>query len=274
VLDSETLPVFDPVAVWIGAAMPLLLGTFILSFPSGRLPRGRWRPVMWVAVGLTISGFSTAAMTGDEATMVAVPLVLFVVAALVDLIVRYRKFDSGQKAQAKLVVFAAALTPVVLVASTFAVDDEDLLGVVAVAAFMIVPTAIGVAMASFRLYDIDRIISRTVTYAVVVGLLAATYVAMVWVVTSLLPAQGSLAVAASTLVVAAIFNPMRTRVQRLIDRRFNRSRYRAEIISEEFSLQLKGSLTVAEVADELTRTVERTLQPQTSALWIAWTTVE
>ena len=254
---------------WIGAAMPLFLGLFILSFPSGRLPRGRWAPVIGMAYVFTIIGFFVSARTGDEGPYLAVPLGLFILGALADLILRYRKAGPAQKAQTRLVVFATILTPVVLVVSFLMTMSERWLGFWAVTSFMIVPAAVGVAIVRSRLYDIDRIISRTLAYTVVVGLLAAAYVAAVWITTSLIPAQDSLAVAASTLAVAAAFNPLRRRVQSVVDRRFNRSHYQAEIVADALAARLHESLTMEELAEELTRAVDQTLQPRMSTFWIA-----
>lgn len=145
---------------------------------------------------------------------------------------------------------------------------DSVYGLFVVAGFTLIPLAVGAAIVRYRLYDIDRIISRTLTYAIVVALLAVAYVAVVWITTSLLPIEGSLAVAASTLVVAAAFNPLRKRVQLVVDRRFNRSSYQYHFVSDEFSSKLTASLTVDQVIQEWIHAVDQTLQPQSSGIWI------
>jgi hypothetical protein len=268
---SEALREALPSTEWLGPAMPLLMGLFVLTFPNGRV-RARWRPIVFLAAGVTVVGIVVLAMTGDEGPYAVVPLMAFALATVVDLVVRYRAAKGEQKAQMRLVVFATVLVPAFLVLPGvipgLAGMPDETYSLFVVAGFTLIPLAVGAAIVRYRLYDIDRIISRALTYAIVVALLAGAYAAMVWITTSILPAQGSLAVAASTLAVATAFNPLRKRVRVAVDRHFNRSSYQAQFVAEEFASKLNGSLTVDELMHEWLHTVDQTLQPQTSGIWI------
>lgn len=266
--DSEALQDVAPATGWVSVAWALLMGLFLLTFPSGQLPRNRWRPIVLLALGVTVVGFFVVAGTGDEGPYVVVPLMAFVLGAVVDVVLRYRRSGGDQKAQMKLVVFATIASAVLLVLPGLAGVPDRWYDIIVVAGFTLVPLAVGGAILRYRLYDIDRIISRTLTYATVVGLLAAAYVGLVWIITSLLQTQGSLAVAASTLAVAALFNPLRRRVLHLVDRRFNRSRYEAEKVLREFEAGLQDTRDTHGLTLETLTVVERTLQPASIGLWL------
>jgi len=130
------------------------------------------------------------------------------------------------------------------------------------------PVSIGVAVLRYHLYEIDRIVSRTVSYAVVVGVLAVVFFGVVTVLTSLLPAESDLAVAGSTLAVAALFNPVRRRVQAWVDRRFNRSRYDAQKVMDAFSGSLRDRVDPDGVVEGWVGAVSETMQPTTVGVWI------
>jgi hypothetical protein len=125
-----------------------------------------------------------------------------------------------------------------------------------------------VAVLRYRLYELDRVVSRTVTYAAVTGLLVATYAGLVTAVSRLTPSGSSLAVAASTLAVAALFQPVRRRVQAAVDRRFNRTRYDAARTVEQFRLRLRDEVDLDAVRSDLLTVVHRTVQPAGVALWL------
>ncbi len=135
------------------------------------------------------------------------------------------------------------------------------------ATILMLPVSIGVAVLRYRLYDIDRIVSRTVSYTVVVLLLAAVYVGAVTWLTTLLPDQSELVVAATTLVVATLFNPIRRRVQGWVDRRFNRSRYNTQRVMDGFAGSLRDQVDAAEVVDGWVGVVTETMQPASVAVW-------
>jgi peptidoglycan/LPS O-acetylase OafA/YrhL len=148
-------------------------------------------------------------------------------------------------------------------------DDSDILSaLIFVVPIALIPISMTVAITRYRLFEIDRIISRTLAYLLVVGLLAATYFGAVTFITTRLPAPNGVAVAGSTLLVAALFNPLRKRIQNTVDRRFNRSSYRAQQVAEEFEAQLQGSLTIGEITDAWIETVDQAFQPKVTAVWL------
>jgi hypothetical protein len=130
------------------------------------------------------------------------------------------------------------------------------------------PIGIGVGILRYRLYDIARIISRTLSYTIVTGLLVGVFGGVVVLATQVLPFSSPVAVAASTLSAAALFNPLRRRVQRLVDRRFNRARYDAEAIAAAFSARLRESVDLEAVQSEFLRAVSLATQPSAAAIWI------
>ena len=132
-----------------------------------------------------------------------------------------------------------------------------------------VPVAIAVAVLRYRLWDLDRLVSRTVTYALVTGLLVLPYVLILPLVTRLAGDAGSLAVAAATLTAAALFAPLRRRVQDLVDRRFNRRRYDAARTVETFTVRLRDQLDLDALEAELLAVVDQTMQPTRASLWLA-----
>ncbi|HEV2920452.1 MAG TPA: hypothetical protein VG673_14585, partial [Actinomycetota bacterium] len=143
-----------------------------------------------------------------------------------------------------------------------------LLGWVAGVYIAIVPVAIGAAILRYRLYDLDRIISRTLAYGLLTILLALGYAAVVLVAGRLLPRGSSLAVAAATLAVAAAFQPARRRIQAAVDRRFNRHRYDAARTIDAFSARLRGQVDLDTLSAELLAVVDQTVQPTAAGLWL------
>jgi hypothetical protein len=136
-------------------------------------------------------------------------------------------------------------------------------------AIALVPVAIGIAVLRYRLYDIDRVLSRTVAYAVVTGLLVGVYAGLVLLATQVLGVHTPVAVAASTLAAAALFNPVRWRVQKAVDRRFNRARYDADQTVAAFAARLKDAVDLDSVRDDLANVVHQALEPAHVSLWIS-----
>ncbi len=130
------------------------------------------------------------------------------------------------------------------------------------------PAGIGVGVLRYRLYEIDRLISRTLSYLIITGLLAGVFVGIVVLTTDVLPFSSPVGVAASTLAAAALFNPLRLRVQRFVDRRFNRSRYDAEAIVAAFALRLRKAVDLDTVHTEMLAAVTGAIQPSHASLWI------
>jgi hypothetical protein len=197
-------------------------------------------------------------------------------AAVLSLVFRYRRAQAAERAQLRWLVYAAALTVAAVGAGLLA---ERIIGTGSTAtnlqnalgsgAAALLPVAIGIAVLRYRLYDIDRIISRTVAYAIVTGLLVAVYGGSVLLATGVLRFRAPVAVAAATLAAAALFTPVRRRVQSRVDRRFNRARYDADQIAAAFAARLKDTVDLSSVRDDLTGVVSRALEPAHVSVWIS-----
>jgi hypothetical protein len=132
-----------------------------------------------------------------------------------------------------------------------------------------VPAAVAVAVLRYRLYDIDRVLSRTLAYAIVTGLLAGIYAGLVLLATQVLRFSSPVAVAAATLAAAALFNPIRRRVQHAVDRRFNRARYDADRTVAAFAARLKDAVDLDAVRGDLATVVQTALEPAHVSVWIS-----
>jgi MFS family permease len=284
-------------AAWLAIVMqPLTLGLFpllLLLFPDGRPPTPRWRPVVWAT--LTVCAVWTLATAvapgmygfpnpifwlpgepGEVAEILAVelwrPYLLLMSLGALSVLARYRRARGRQRQQVKWLAYVA----VPLLAS-FALlllrwDAIGLLGAVYIAAAnWAIYLAIGIAVLRHRLYDIDRLINRTLVYGLLTVLLALVYAGGVFTLGPLLnPADGesALAVAASTLAVAALFQPLRRRVQTAVDRRFNRRRYNAAKTVEAFSGRLREHIGLDTLSTELLAVVDQTMQPTRASVWL------
>ncbi|MGB7859022.1 MAG: hypothetical protein WBM90_00845 [Acidimicrobiia bacterium] len=270
-------------------SVPLLL----YMFPTGQFLTPRWRWVGWMPavlvpvtglVGIFVAGIGD--VWGDEPSTVTNPIGFLPVAAMevlisvvppivlatllggvVSIILRFRRSDLVVRTQIKWVIFASVVT---LFSSFFAFSGFGLVSdFLMVVVFTAIPVAVATAVVRYKLFEIDRLISRSISYAMVVILLGAMFAAgAIWLPTQLLGEQPPIFVAATTLAVAALFNPIRTRVQRGVDRRFNRSSYQAHKVVEELGAQLQESLSVDQLADNWMETVNTHFQPSVSALWI------
>ena len=149
------------------------------------------------------------------------------------------------------------------------IASTNLQNAISIGAVALVPVAIGIAVLRYRLYDIDRVISRTVAYAIVTGLLVGIYAGLVLLATEVLEIHASVAVAAATLAAAALFSPARRRVQRAVDRRFNRARYDADQTVAVFAARLKDAVDLDAVRDDLASVVHQVLEPAHVSLWIS-----
>lgn len=136
-------------------------------------------------------------------------------------------------------------------------------------ALTVLPVSIAVGILKYHLYDIDRIISRTLAYAIVTGLLIGVYAGVVLLATRVLPLRTPVAVAGATLVVAALFSPLRRWVQRIVDRRFNRARYDAEMTVSAFAARLKDAVDLDSARDDLTAAVQNALEPTHVSVWMS-----
>jgi hypothetical protein len=268
------------------------LGFLLLLTPTGSLPSPRWRwwarvtaaaPLVAMASSALLAfeqpyqsvtnPLAVPALAGPLQVVAGVALIvtgLTILVAAWSLVVRFRHARGVERQQLRWVALAAALTAVAV------------LGIVAVAAIGIgtaldwllgvcmalLPVAIGAAILRYRLYDLDRIVSRTLAYGLLTVLLGGGYAGLVLGLGQLLGRDSSLVVAAATLTVAALFQPARRRVQALVDRRFNRRRYDAAQTIQAFSARLRQQVDLDTLTAELLGVVEQTMQPTSVSLWL------
>ena len=296
-----------PIADWlalVGWVIPLgLLATFLLLyFPDGQLPSPRWR---WVArlsgVTIAVLTFVVALGTDDNGKYQNIPdflvplrpvasalgaiIVLFPVcllASLASLIVRYRRASFEEREKLKWIAYAfAVVIGVYLLTFLLSITTDwngprtpPLLGALQTFSLMLfglIPVSVAFAVLRYRLYDIDRIISRTVSYALISIVLVGLYLSVVLLGSVTLGSRGSepaWVVALSTLLVAFLFAPLRRRVQSGVDRRFNRRRYDAMRTMDEFIASLRTRVELGDVESSLRRVLGVTLAPSTVSIWI------
>jgi hypothetical protein len=288
--DWVSLPVFPT---------GLALFAFLL-FPTGRLPSPRWRPLAWSAVAFVVamtvftsvdpvpidvgSGFAKvqnptgigALGSGFDSAIgyLYIAGIALIAAAIGSLVARGRRAAPRERQQMKLLAYAAALT----IASILVLSSLSLAGVavgtsiwdvpIVVGFGIAVPVACGLAILRHGLYEIDRLISRTISYAIVTGLLVGVFLGIVVLATRVLPFSSPVAVAASTLVAAGLFNPLRLRVQRVVDRRFNRARYDAEATVAAFTARARDAVDLDTIGTELVLAVEQAIAPAHAWVWI------
>jgi hypothetical protein len=279
---------------WSFAALTVLVVFVPLLFPDGRLPGRRWAVVGWCGgASALLLALGTALDPGpltdypdvtnpvgvDGALVAAVLLagemlaVPTLAAAVASVVVRYRRAGETARQQIKWLAAAGVFAVVgTLVGAAVAVLGPAPVGYTLILLGMIaIPVAVGVAILRYRLYDVDLVISRSLTYAVVTVTLAAAYAALVLAgqaVFSSFAGGSDLAIAASTLVVAAFFLPFRSRVQRLVDRRFYRRRYDAQRTLEAFGVRLRERVEMEGLGAELQAVVAETMQPAHVSLWL------
>jgi hypothetical protein len=292
-------------SAWVAAWMlPIMIGlqvSYILLFPTGRLPGRRWRWLAWltvvfVLVGMLTFAFSPGAYQGSlgpiknplgiegfdifyQAVLYTMAPLLFGTAAL-SVYVRLRQARGVERQQIKWFAYAAAIYAVSIVLNVInlAIDaplwfERGSTAIFTVAG-MTIPISIGIAILSYRLYDIDRIINRTLVYGSLTVTLVALYfsgIVLLQRVFDLLTGAGeksTLAVVASTLVIAALFNPLRRRVQGFVDRRFYRYKYDAAKTLEAFGSRLRDETDLEALSDNLVGVVRGTMQPEHVTLWL------
>jgi N-terminal 7TM region of histidine kinase len=272
------------------------LGFILLLTPTGSLPSPRWRWWARVAAAGLVVAFLTAtasprplypeypdignplgvAALKDGPLALLFPLgALVILAALVvgavSLLLRFRRARGVERQQLRWVALGAALAAVAFLVAltTLVVDGDDTLFQVALGiSVTVLPLATGAAILRYRLYDIDRIVSRTVAYGLLTLLLGLGYAAVVLGLGRLLPEGSTLVVAGATLAVAAVFSPLRRRVQDLVDRRFNRRRHDAAQTIAAFSARLRDQVDLDTLSVELVTLVDQTMQPTQASLWL------
>ena len=183
------------------------------------------------------------------------------------MIVRFRRSGQEQRLQLKWFMYASAVAAVIVLAAAQFGGNNPLAAFEI--AFTLIPAAVGIAILKYRLYDIDRIISRTLAYAIVTGLLVGLYAGLVLLATQVFGLQAPVGVAAATLAAAALFNPLRRRVQHVEDRRFNRVRYDADQTVAAFAARLRDAVDLDTVRTDLVAVVNKAVEPSHTSVWIA-----
>jgi hypothetical protein len=290
-------------ALWLGWIV--LIGTLVLWFPTGHVPNRRWLWLQWLGFGLLavtvlgytftdqlcVGGFEEA--TGCAAWVpnpIGVPGMpnpeygwfgdaifafypVFMGGAVLSLFLRYRKAGTIERLQLKWFLFACASFVVALgtelVLGLFGFDEPPLVVYLWISvSITAIPVAATLAILRYRLFEIDRIISRTVAYAIVIALLGAVYGLGVTGLTTLLDTDSPLAVAGSTLAAAALFNPLRRRIQSAVDHSFNRTRYDAEIVMSGFTGSLRDEVDPESVVSGWVSVVNETMHPSATGVWV------
>ena len=287
------LPGLGPVAVVLSGLFTFVIVVFplvTLVFPDGRLPSPGWRWVVYAYLGLSLilpASYVAATVSavaghhlvylasGEVASQDAPPswteLVFFGTVGLAWLgalghqVASWRRSSGERRQQLKWLLSG---TVVCAVLGIWALATNSAIWEVAILGLCALPASMGVAILRYRLYDIDRIISRTLAYALVTGLLIGVYAGLVLLATRVLPLSSPVAVAASTLVAAALFSPLRRKVQRIVDRRFNRARYDADAAVSAFAGRLQDAVDLDAVRADLLGSVAAALEPAHVSVWL------
>jgi hypothetical protein len=292
---------------WLWTPALGLLGTYlILLFPDGRLPCRRWRPLAWLSGAVIVVGSAGTALkpgqppdlggmrnpfgleghpwVADAMEAILVLLPLCVLASALSLVLRFLRSGGEERAQIKWIALAASLVGVgfcfVIIMSVIVPDAaggarplwQKLLEDAVTLSFAGVPGAVGFAVLRYRLYDIDVVINRTLVYGSLTAMLASAYfggvVGLQYVFRALTGGESQLAVVASTLAIAALFNPLRRWVQAFVDRRFYRKKYDAAKTLEAFSAKLRDETNLDALTGEVVGVVRETMQPAHVSVWL------
>ncbi len=282
--------------------IPLLDAIVVWLFPDGQLPPGRWRRVSGapIAVGVLLAVVTTMGpgvsavvnhdvridadgnlypvsrlwtIAGNVTASAAIASLLIWLAVQVP---RYRRSSDERRHQLKWLYSGATVYMGVLIAllvgpsaagQSFGSDGPVINDVIELESTLLV-VCIGVAVLKYHLYEIDRIVSRVISYAIITALLAGVFSGLVVLATEVLPVRTPVAVAVSTLAVAALFNPLRRRVQRAVDHRFNRARYNSEAVVARFTARLRQTVDFDTVRGDLVGVVTEAFQPSQVSLWL------
>jgi hypothetical protein len=285
-------------AVWAWVpGFTLLLTLVVLLFPDGRPPTRRWRPVVWLvgpimallAVPVAIVAWPARGadllaqgpvQSSDPATeallgiqfLGLVLLAFGAVASIAGMVARFRRSRGVERAQLKWFVAAAVVEVAMLLGSGFVNIPSGLVtNLVTIVVSPLLAIAATIAILRYRLYEIDRIISRSIGWAVLTATLVVVFVAAVIAFEALLSSftqQQTIAVAASTLLAFGLFQPLRRRIQRAVDRRFDRSAYDRQRIGDAFAERLRDEVAIDALAEDLESTIERAIRPSAQSLWL------
>jgi hypothetical protein len=299
--QPRSLPAGEAMA-WISSwILPIIIGVQVfayLLFPTGRLPSGRWKWFAWLTVAFVVAGLATSAFSfGANSGLGPIPNPLGVAgfsraydmvlnmlpilfgAVAISLFVRMRRATGVERQQIKWFAYAAAAT-IVGIACAYMIPDTiatprwfDRAGfALNIAVTPAIPISMGIAILRYRLYDIDLIINRTLVYGSLTATLLALYFAVIVALQNLFVAltgeKSTLAIVASTLIIAALFNPLRRRIQGFVDRRFYRRKYDAAKTLEGFSAKLRDATDLGALSGDLKAVVGETMQPAHVSLWL------
>jgi hypothetical protein len=283
----------------------LILTFLLLLFPNGHLPSSRWRPLAWLIAGLLVAdsftllfdptpftnvdsslagiqnplGISgTSALFDHFNTLVNLLLFATAVACIASVFVRFRRAKGDERQQLKWLAYGTVLSLFVIVAIIVSIFTNVDLGFLSSALFylplLIISISAGIAIMRYGLYNIDILINRTLVYGVLTGLLALIFFGLVFILQSLIRAltgqisQTPVAIVVSTVVIYALFQPLRRRIQQVIDRRFYRRKYDAAKTLEAFSATLRNEVDLGQLREHLLNVVQETMQPAHVSLWL------
>jgi hypothetical protein len=305
-VDPGSLP-FPEWVAWGGLWAPALAAPFVilafLLFPNGELLSSRWRVLVWIIPPLdlgvvgglmvkpgpidNVMKISNPLRIGSGHTLyelsnqvLATILTFIALAAIASLVLRMRRAQGAEKQQIKWFVYSVAIFPVFFITAMLAdaildaqlgPGDHYVDFALVMAGALLIPLAMGVSMMRYRLYEIDLIINRTLVYAALTATLAGIYLGVVVLLQQLIApiaSDSQLAVAGSTLAVAALFRPLRTRIQGFIDRRFYRRKFDVAETLSEFTARMKDQVDLDALTSELVAVVGTTIQPAHVSLWL------
>jgi hypothetical protein len=286
-------------AQWFWALPYTCFMLLLLLFPTGKLLSRRWRWVGIAAVAYTVlimilvsvSSPMAIELPGADITFPNpvglwelpedrwaalfgyfwLPLLLLIVVSATSIALRWRLAGGVERQQIKVVVYAVIVIVTVLIGSTFV--EMDWYDIVVDVAFLLLPVAVALAILRYRLYDIDVVVRKTLVYSIVTGLLALVYFSSVILLQQLFTTrtgqeESPVAIVLSTLLIAALFTPLRRRIQKVIDRRFFRQRYDAQQVLASFGAAVRNETDPEQLTAELVRVVQETMQPATIGIWI------
>jgi hypothetical protein len=275
---------------WIGDLA--LFAVVFLLFPTGRRLTTRWRRVIWLLLAGCALGIPCQALSVSNTNFasgrnplavesIVIEIMLYVgvlgviaglAAAVISVVLRFRRAAGIERLQLKLFVLAGSMIVVVMMISVPFFYDSVIVQAATVVVFLAVPVAAGIAILRYRLYDIDVVINRALVYLTLTATLALCYIVLIIgsgsVLRTLTDQSSDIATAASTLAVAALFRPLRRRIQGLVDRRFYRRKYNAAHAVERLSARLRDEMSLPALSGELGAVVTETMQPAHVSLWL------
>ncbi|GAC1350860.1 MAG: hypothetical protein NVSMB27_37450 [Ktedonobacteraceae bacterium] len=274
---------------WLGDTIwPLNWGLMLvflpLLFPNGHLLTRRWRFVSWLAAIMIVLSILTSQLAylgptspasswSDQGSLINLLELPLTIAALISLVLRFRRAKERERQQIKWLAYGTTIMVTLIVGGVLLLPDPNgLFQLIFPVAIICLPLSIGISILRHRLYDIDVLINRTLVYATLTALLALIYFGLIFASQDLLgeiiKSNNDVAIVISTLSIAALFRPLRARIQRIIDRRFYRQKYDATRTLAAFSAALRDEVDLHQLREHLLTVVEETVQPTHVSLWV------